>query len=232
MTLAPYYADDAVTLYHGDSREVLPTLPAHTFDAVCTDPPYASAAATVTTGSGKQVWGGNWGDMSLVTLLAEQVLNSPTLAPEHEVTWFADHLSYAALVPLFFRRYMTIQNIVWDKDRLGMGAYWRKQTEQIIYARTRSAPTFQSTTARDLIRLRPDYASREHPAEKPLPLMIELLRPQGGKHVVDPFAGVGTTLLAARALGRRATGVEIEERYCEITATRLSQGVLDFGGVA
>jgi site-specific DNA-methyltransferase (adenine-specific) len=222
VALTSYYSDDLVTLYHGDCRELLPSLPPA--DVLVTDPPYASAAATVTTGRGKQAWGGNWGDMSLVTLMATATLDAANLAAEHEVYWFADHLSYAALIPLFFRRYPVVQSIVWDKDTMGMGAYYRRQTEFILYTRTRNAAEFASKNARDLLRIKPDYAEREHPAQKPLRLMLELLaNSQAGAVVLDPYAGAGTTLVAARMLGRPAIGVEIEERHCETIARRLSR---------
>lgn len=224
MTLPPYYSDDLVTLYLGDCREVLPELPAA--DILATDPPYASAAATATTGWAKQKWGVSWGDMSLVALLAEATLGAANLHAEHEVYWFADHLSYAVMMPVFFRRYPLVQSIVWDRDMLGLGAYYRKQTEFILYCRTRNAPEFGSKTARDLIRLKPDYSVREHPAQKPVRLMEELLANSAPGTVLDPYAGAGTTLVAARNLGRPAIGVEIEERYCEIIARRLSQMVL------
>jgi site-specific DNA-methyltransferase (adenine-specific) len=73
-----------------------------------------------------------------------------------------------------------------------------------------------------------------HPTGKPLRLVQRLvtLFSEPDELVCDPFMGSGTTLLAAKNLGRRAVGVELEERYCEIAATRLNQGVLDFGGAA
>ncbi len=224
MNAEPYYQDGQITLYHGDCREILPSLPYA--DILATDPPYASAAATATTGWAKQKWGGNWGDMSLVTLMAEATLGAAKLRAEHEVYWFADHLSYAALVPVFFRRYPVLQSITWDRDMLGMGAYYRKQTEFILYCRTRGAPEFASKTARDLLRIKPAYSEREHSAQKPLRLMLELLSNSATGTVLDPYAGAGTTLVAAKMLGRPAIGIEIEEQHCETIARRLSQAVL------
>jgi DNA modification methylase len=218
----PYYTDGTISLWHGDCRELLPGLPPAA--VVATDPPYASAAATATTGWAKQKWGGNWGDMSLVTMMAEATLNAANLNAKHEVYWFADHLSYAALVPVFFRRYPLLQSIIWDRDALGMGAYYRRQTEFIIYGRTRDAAEFTSRTARDLILMKGAYGTdREHPAQKPVALMVELIKNSAGGPILDPYAGSGTTLLAARQLGRQAYGIEIEERYCELIAKRLEQ---------
>ena len=70
---------------------------------------------------------------------------------------------------------------------------------------------------------------RVHPNEKPVSLMRYLLTKHDGEIILDPFMGSGTTLRAAKDLGRRAIGIEIEERYAEIAAKRLAQEVLPFG---
>jgi DNA modification methylase len=158
------------------------------------------------------------------------VLDSPMLTAEHEAFWFSDHLGYAALIPSFFRRYQLVQSIVWDRDQLGMGAYFRKQTEFVIYGRKHGAAEFTSTSERDLVRMRPTVGDKQHPAQKPVALLGKLLAPTSATCVLDPFCGSGSTLIAARALGRKGIGIEIEERYCEIAAKRLSAGNLELFG--
>lgn len=230
--MKPYYDDGAATIYHGDAWEVLSQLASRQFDLVLTDPPYAAAAATMTTGFAREKWGGNWGDMSLVTLMANQVLSQRCIRDEHEVYWFCDHLSYAALMPTMFNRYALVQAIVWDKDMLGVGAGYRKQTEYVIYGRTGGAPRMDDKDRRDLVRLRPVYADKEHPAAKPLDLIEHFATATPWRCVLDPFMGSGTVLVAAKNLGRKAVGIEIEERWCEVAAQRLSQEVLPLEGEA
>jgi site-specific DNA-methyltransferase (adenine-specific) len=225
QAVKPYYEHGGITIYHGDAYELLPQLPNGAADLLLTDPPYAAAAATVVTGFARETWGMNWGDMSLVGLMAKQIIGRKFLAAEHQAYWFCDPFSLAALLPLFVSSYPLVQTIVWDKDMLGVGGRHRKQTEHILYCATSGAPEM-GKSVRDLIRLRPIYADKEHPAAKPLELIAWLAGLTAWSLVLDPFMGSGTTLRAAKELGRKAIGIEIEERYCEIAAKRLGQEVL------
>jgi site-specific DNA-methyltransferase (adenine-specific) len=121
--------------------------------------------------------------------------------------------------------------IVWDKGNvLGMGDLsipWGFNHEE-IYVLGRG---FIGSRRPSVIRLE-NYNSQsnsrpDHPTPKPIGLMEKLIECTQGI-VADPFAGSGSTLIAARNLARFAIGVELEEKYCEIIANRLSQGVFHF----
>jgi DNA modification methylase len=77
-----------------------------------------------------------------------------------------------------------------------------------------------------LFRTHPENVN--HPTQKPLDVVRQLVQWSGAERILDPFAGSGTTLRAAADLGKRAVGIERDERYCEIAAKRLAQGVLNF----
>lgn len=200
--------------------EVLPTL-GRIADLLITDPPYAAAAATVVTGRAREKWGGNWGDMSLVSMMARGVFTSGALRDEHQAYWFCDHLTHAALVPVLFGRYSLLQTVIWDKGALGMGAHYRKQTELVLYGRTARAGAITSCK-RDVIRMSPVSGStRSHPAEKPVEIIHHLIHDSEWDCALDPFMGSGTAGVAAVSMGRRYIGIEIDEAHFELACRRV-----------
>ena len=199
----PYYESDGITIYHGDCREILPGL--ERCDLLLTDPPYGIYAC-----------GGKWGhkaDLQWDRKPADnmgQLLGTATDA----IIWGGN---YFALPP-------SRGWLVWYKrDSVPSAA----DVELAWTSFDMNAKLIDQTIAAT-------NAERVgHPTQKPLRVMswCLTLAPRASS-ILDPFMGSGTTLRAALDLGRRAIGIEIEEKYCEIAAKRLSQGVLDFGGAA
>jgi site-specific DNA-methyltransferase (adenine-specific) len=128
------------------------------------------------------------------------------------------------------------QMVVWDKGPMGMGWHYRRSYETVLVAEQPGAACrWYDTTDRieNIIRNIPKIIPQkdDHPTPKPvsLPAHFIALHSRENDLILDPFMGAGTTLRAAKDLGRKAIGIEIEEKYCEIAAKRLSQEVFDFG---
>lgn len=128
----------------------------------------------------------------------------------------------------------TAARLIWDtKGALGMGDLsipW-KPSDQEIYI---IGSGFTGRRTSNVLCFAPVQASakngRVHPHQKPVPLLLDLLRKCLAGTIADPFAGSGSTLVAAKSLGRRAIGIEIDERYCEIAARRCAQEYLPLFG--
>jgi site-specific DNA-methyltransferase (adenine-specific) len=223
--MTPYWQDDLVTLYHGDCREILPDL--DPVDLVLTDPPYGiNYVSNHTTGRGTRPITND--GVRLAIAMQRAVI--PVLRTQH-VLWFTRWDVWPdvwmELGPFFPLRGL----LVWDKGDPGMGdlSHWGPSYELIA-----SAGYGKTTGSRDQSVLRyPKVPTdrRVHPTEKPQRLLQYLIDKLNPATVLDPFAGGGSTLIAARAVGRRGIGVEIDERYCEASARRLAQGDL-FGRAA
>lgn len=219
----PYYQDDSVSLYHGDALELAELWTCA--DVLVTDPPYGMAYH-----SGRR--------KADDRIACDDTLTVRDAALDH---WAAANGEGApALVFGTWKQPRpdrVRQLIVWDK-RGGAGFSgdlnmpWADITEEVYVIGTGwagrrvpaiySIPTIPSQSP----------ARNGHPTPKPTSLMEALIAKCPPGIIADPFAGSGSTLVAAKALGRRAIGVELEERYCETAAKRLAQDVLDFGAVS
>jgi hypothetical protein len=209
---APYYADESVTLWHGDCREVTAWLAA---DVLVTDPPYGIAYQTNTGGqfTGSAIAG----DES--EALRDEVL---ALWGDRPGVVFGSHKQghYGAPHPM---------PLIFDKgDVVGMGDLswpWKPSYELAWVYGTGWAGHRTSAVLRYRV-LPGNFTHRDHPTQKPVGLLEDIIRKAPSGVIADPFAGSGSTLEAARAQGRTSVGVEVEERYCELIARRLSQGDL------
>jgi site-specific DNA-methyltransferase (adenine-specific) len=227
-----YYEHDGCTIYHGDCREVLPTL--EQISAVVTDPPYQLANGRKANTMGKTANRSGSGNLLKGTYLQnrdygamvggdEPFEPSMFLGFREVILWGAIH--YATELP------NATKWLVWDK-REGVEIDDNADCEMAWTNLKGPARIFRNLW-KGVYRKGEENISvagaKLHPFQKPVELMrwcICKLKYDG--IVLDPFMGSGTTLRAAKDLGRRAIGIEIEERYCEIAAKRLAQGVFAF----
>ena len=169
------------------------------------------------------------GDVSVLSGYFESLFDSVASLISATGTYyvFCDAKSYPVFWRALFPICKHVRLCVWDKVVSYNGYTWRHQHELILWGEMEDSSRVPTGDG-DVLKCRGVLqADRLHPAEKP----VELLRRLIAKHVgaglvLDPFCGSGPTLLAAQLEGRRAIGIEIEERYCEIAAKRLAQGVL------
>lgn len=220
-----YYQDDYVTLYHGDClaehREWLAA------DVLVTDPPYGSD-----NGLGYGRHGGNGREAGLAFRIANDATTEVRDAALEE--WGA-RPALAFGTPRMPEPPGGWDNrLVWDKREPGLnGGPWRYTHESIFVRGDGWKRT--SASAFSILSFPSGNGSpekRDHVHAKPVKLMEALLSAAPDGFIADPFAGSGSTLLAAKNLGRKVIGVELEERYCEIIAKRCQQEILDIFGAA
>ena len=216
----PFYEDKHAVLYHGDCREILPEL--SSVDLVVADPPY-----TIGMRSSKKMEG--WGDLMNGSIFYEFLLKEflrLTLNRQGAVWMFNSWRGFPILSKASYGVEWPIESLlVWDKEWIGPGGQKGLRPSYELIALF-CQPEFRITN-----RSLPDiwqckigsYKPSGHPAEKPLALLVRLITESSAGTILDPFAGSGTTLVAAKSLGQKSIGIEIEERYCEMTASRLSQ---------
>jgi DNA modification methylase len=223
--MKPYYEDGQVTLYHGDCLEIGAWL---TADVLVTDPPYGTGwkqGADMNESKNSRPHPGIKNDED--TRTRDDALDQ----------WGADRAAVVFGSPKVLPPADVKQTLVWKKpiDTGVVGSTLGYRTDfELIYLLGRHVkrPASRSSVLESLCgsrRYNPVSGGNGHPHSKHVAILEQLIEWLPGGTVADPFAGGGSMLVAARNLGRKAIGVEIEERYCEIIAKRLDQLCLDFG---
>lgn len=218
--MKPYYQDDAVTIYHGDCREILTQLPK--VDLVLTDPQYGVGGGSGTIGKRRS----NHHAYAFG-------MDSPEMVKEIMVPAFnlALSMSRSAILtpgPIMLCEYPNPDSFgcFYQPATMGMQHWGRTDSQPIFYygKDPRSGKTIQPCS----FVLTEIPEKNGHPCPKPIKAWSALLAKGSleGEFVLDPFMGSGTTLRAAKDLGRKAIGIELEEKYCEIAAKRMAQEVL------
>lgn len=240
-----YYQDEHITLYHGDCRDILPHIAA---DTLITDPPYAidrdgemlgfvspnwAEKATHSRGYADHNRESFEGLMRDAFTLAYAAVPGGTVHAAfcgnrtfHQMVHAAEDAGFTPLDVLVFASQGVAKSITTLAPGHEIASLLRKGAPMVINSDWKRTNRFD-------IR-KPRAMESGHVTSKPIAWMralVEMLSPTAGT-VLDPFSGGGTTLVAARELGRHAIGIEKDEAYCEITARRLDQGVLNLGSIA
>jgi DNA modification methylase len=217
----PYYEHGGVVIYHGDCREVLPSL--GTFDLVLTDPPYGLGIETRNAARDGRPYDRRARAVDHLPVAGDDAPFDPSLTlalSSAQILWGANN--YASRLP------DTAFWLVWDR-KCGRAA-----DSNITEAELAAVIGHRFKTVRVLRHMWAGYQRASeisegslHPTQKPVALMAWCLGffPEA-KTVVDPYMGSGPVARACKDAGKRYVGIEIEERYCEIAAKRLAQEVL------
>lgn len=227
-----YYQDDYVTLYHGncltEHREWLAA------DALVTDPPYGTQFSSANAKGGYGRRQNAAGNSRHAKASKNNSSAGFTIANDDSTTtrdaaleaWGERPAVVFGSPRLADPPGLWDDRLVWDKKRPGMNGGPFRYTHESIYARgmvRANNGTFSVFT------IYPDQSDHIH--AKPVALMSVLVATCPPGVIADPFSGSGSTAVAAKALGRKIIAVELEERYCELIASRLAQEVLDFGAL-
>ncbi len=228
--MKPYYEHAGITIYHGDCREILPQL--HPVDLLLTDPPYGIGESSRKNATrGKPFGGKPQGRNTRGTAIPPTdygVYKWDDVPADRDAILLSLGLSRQAIIwgGNYFCDILTPGPgwLVWDKVNSGDFADC-----ELAWTNLKQAVRQFTHMWNGMLRESERDATRVHPTQKPIALMKWCLTfAPAAESLLDPYCGSGSVLVAAKATARKAIGIEIEEKYCEIAAKRLSQEVLCF----
>ena len=235
--MKPYYQDDLVTLYNTNSLEYMTSLPDEYFDVVITDPPYSERTHTNAKSNYEKGYGNS--RINFDSFTEDDLFTSYDQMARITRGWVVSNIDYNHAFRFETQPPENMRQLrigVWVKNnpmpqisgdrpsqgweaisylfKVGKRASWNANGSHGNYVSNLATPT-------------------GHPTPKPLSMVSSFVErfSNPGETVFDPFAGGGTTLLAARNLGRNVVGCEIDEKYCELIVKRLSQQAFDLEGL-
>lgn len=233
---AAIYQDELVTLYNDDCLTVIDSLTP--VDCVIIDPPYSSGTRQATNRSASNIpkRGEKWNksgiiwDTSFSSFGLSQFMNvfyrkvKNVMNEGAHIYTFIDWRQYPLLTMSIESAGLFINNlIVWSKGMYALGGNYRSQHELIVFASKGKARELTNHSTGNVMNFK-RVSGGDHPTEKPVDLISKIIEcaTKEGQTVLDCFAGGGSSLLAAKNLGRRAVGIEIDKTYCELIKDRLN----------
>lgn len=236
--MTPYYQDSAVTIYHGDCRDILASCPDHgrpptlsLADVLITDPPYGVALTAKTND-----FRGRWFDAGRSKRASRTYVDDPThvrkLLKETIPYLLANvdrALIFSGVRMLWEYPDPAAVGCVFTSNGAGLSSWGFQGFHPILYyGKDPYLADGKGSRPNSFRTEQPNSEAVDHPCPKPLRWMTWAVvrASREGETVLDPFMGSGTTLVAAKQLGRKAIGIEISEKYCEIAAKRCAQEVL------
>lgn len=237
--MKPYYQEEAVTIYHGDCREILPELPDRSVGLVLTDPPYNLIGLdNFIDLATYRKWARIWYAESFRCLKRKGnfILSGRSPVLSHLIV---DICEYGKV----FREMVTwhkTDGITHVKDyhstnyeQFAIFSDWLERTFNYIPVESKTNNYSAKRNAGSIWEYpklsRHHKEGKKHPEQKPIAIIKRLIETYSdvGEAILDPFLGSGTTAYCAKKLGRKAIGIEIEEKYCEIAANRCQQTVME-----
>ena len=208
----------------GDSRQVLKTLDKKSFDLLLSDPPYGMDF--------KSGW--NTKDKiqndkieDTVKLFEEVLKQSVPLLKDNAHFYLFGNINYLPQIKPIIEKYLTLKNIlIWDRQIIGMGDLksYGNSYDIVYFGYNKNWKDLNGTRERDILNFqRVDPAKNIHPTEKPLDMLQYLIKKSSNENdnILEPFAGGGSTLLACKNTNRKATGIEIENKYVQLIKERI-----------
>lgn len=217
-----YFENENTKLYSGDCMEVMKSLGG--VDLIVTDPPYFLPAThyNVRSGSSKSI-----GDLSILEYYFKDVFSAMAscLRDTGFCYIFCDGQSYPIFHRVGYSIFKKARPLIWNKKTSINGYSWRHQHEIIMFCEMMNSPAIPTGDGDVLDGRAVPIKQRKHLAQKPIDLLKRLIEKSTseGDTVLDPFMGSGATIIAANQLGRKAIGIEIEEKYCAIAKELLNR---------